>query len=518
MRYFKLIKENNMTVIIVLVLAAFVTLFVRSRFLSDVGFDEGLFIWYGSLINKGLVPYKDFFEPKPPVIFFANALGLKIFGTKHFLFRLFPSLIAVFSIFLLFPTLRVRKISIFLTALLTLQYAYWLLGPQFHDSGLNDSETYGLAFTIIGFSLVSISSVKEKKSKIGTALALVGGVAFGLATLSKELFLFSVIPAGVIACFHPRQKTTIDYFDLKALRLLIVGGLSVGLTFVAYLLVTESFKPYVDLLSFYRSLAANFCIDIGRFPSVSGFGVFQVSWQFLHSQLFNLRQLAFVLPMSACALFFLKRTWIIVTLFFGSALGVLAISIGHCFWIHYYLLGLTGLILPAVIGATLMTDRMSHMRPLPFIAIYGALTLALSASVLPTTLKTASEKKQFPSFSVDATFAKTVEEYTQAGDYVLTTGGPIAYIALDRLNPLPYLAVFAQEVIPYFPGSTDREKFVDLSLAIEKHLPKVMYFPLTQRRRQTAYFLFLFEPILKKYNYIKLSDEIWYLPANKNTS
>ncbi len=53
---------------------------------SAVGFDEQVFVWTGWSILKGLAPYKDFMEWKPPMVFLTHALALKLFGFQgdHF--------------------------------------------------------------------------------------------------------------------------------------------------------------------------------------------------------------------------------------------------------------------------------------------------------------------------------------------------------------------------------------------------------------------------------------------------
>ena len=147
-------------------LAAFVYLYASARFFAPIAPDEEQFIWQGSLINNGDVPYRDFFEPKPPVIFFANALGLALFGFKDLLFRIVPTVVAVAALLFFYLAMIRRKVVPWLIALLTAQAALWLLGSDFHDNGLNDTETYGFCFTLLGFSIGSLSdSLKVRSGK-----------------------------------------------------------------------------------------------------------------------------------------------------------------------------------------------------------------------------------------------------------------------------------------------------------------------------------------------------------------
>jgi hypothetical protein len=47
---------------------------------------------------------------------------------------------------------------------------------------------------------------------------------------------------------------------------------------------------------------------------------------------------------------------------------------------------------------------------------------------------------------------------------------------------------------------------------LEKHFPRVCYFPARIRFRQDKYHELLFDHLLLKYHCIKVNDFIWYLP------
>src|SRR5258708_32092388 len=66
----------------------------RFRF-APFGFDEHYFLHEGWSVSKGLVPYRDLQEFKPPVIFFVNALGIKLFGLDALGYRQIFSILSV---------------------------------------------------------------------------------------------------------------------------------------------------------------------------------------------------------------------------------------------------------------------------------------------------------------------------------------------------------------------------------------------------------------------------------------
>jgi hypothetical protein len=483
--------------------------YVRARFVVPIAFDEESVVWGGWLMTHGGVPYRDFFEPKPPVIFLANYLGLSLFGFKDSLFRIVPTALAVASIFVFYLALLKRKVAPWLTTLLTAQVALWLLGPEFHDSGLNDSETYGFAFTLLGFSLGSLSvSLRTKKPQI--ALQLFSGICFGLAVFSKELFVFSVAPAWLIAARNWKGKG----WDWRRLLFSAAGALAVALGLLVYLASHSALGPYLDLISFYRAFAANYCIDIGQFPRVSGLSVLLPSWKMLHAVLYNFRHLAFVLALWSGLLVLIHRRVGRVELAIASlgvVLGMIAVSVGHCFWAHYFLMGVPGLVLLSVIGAEALSAFLSEKGIAASVLAFAGLSTLLFFVGHGSTKIVLAQEAMFQHVPWDPLLIQTIEEHSKPGDYILTTEGPLLYVDLNRKSPLG-INFFVDEILPYV---TARNRVLQMEILrdnLEKHLPKVCYFPAWLRPRQDKYHELLFDPLLLKHNYIKVNEFIWYLP------
>src|SRR5689334_5277472 len=61
----------------------------RSFLYTATKFDEQFFLNEGFSLGKGLVPYRDFLELKPPALFVMNMLALKIFGFEDMRYRHF---------------------------------------------------------------------------------------------------------------------------------------------------------------------------------------------------------------------------------------------------------------------------------------------------------------------------------------------------------------------------------------------------------------------------------------------
>ena len=507
-----LIARWTVHVLLFVGLLVFVFVGARARFFSPLCPDEEGFLFDGWLVATGSVPYRDFFEAKPPVIFFANALGLTLFGLKGFLYRIIPTAVAASSIVLLYPAMIRRRIAPWLAALLAAQAALWLLSSDFHDGGLNDSETYGFALTLLGFSLASLSNLfKARSGKV--ALQLLGGICFGLAVLSKELFVLSVIPAWLLAARLPENGK----WDWRRLGFSGLGGLTVGLSFVVYLVANSAFARYWELLRFYRTFAANYCIDIGRFPRVSGMAVIWQSWAMLRQELYNVSHLAFVLALGFALLLLLwrkpKGRWIDLVIALLAVLGgIMAISAGHCLWRHYYLMGTTGLLLLGVVGAQALSDYFSERRVLVPLAV-GLLLLGLFVFVgkgpIRTALATTPALDSRP--AVDPLLTQTIEQHSKPGEYILLTATPLVYIMMDRKSPLP-IAFFLDEILPYDPTL----QIDSLRAKLQQRIPRVCYLGGIYYARQGTYRRLLFEPFLAEHHYIKINDQLWYLPDGQN--
>jgi len=69
---------KQVVLILLLVLLTFMVLAQANPILKVPGRDNGTYLYLGSQILKGKLPYRDAWESKPPAIFYVNALGLYI--------------------------------------------------------------------------------------------------------------------------------------------------------------------------------------------------------------------------------------------------------------------------------------------------------------------------------------------------------------------------------------------------------------------------------------------------------
>lgn len=71
-------RSNNFLIIVFLAFMVGFVLAESNPYLTGTGRDNGFFLYSGSQILKGKLPYLDFWDSKGPLIFYINALGLFI--------------------------------------------------------------------------------------------------------------------------------------------------------------------------------------------------------------------------------------------------------------------------------------------------------------------------------------------------------------------------------------------------------------------------------------------------------
>lgn len=496
------------------VVALAIFAFTRSRLLAPIAWDEEQFLWQGWVVMHGGIPYRDFFEPKPPVIFFANAIGLMLFGLNHFLFRLVPTGLALASLTLFAAALLRRKMLPWVALLVTAQLAIWLLGGEFHDSGLNDTESYGFSFSLLGFSLGYVApTFASRRNK--RMVELTSGFCFALAVFSKELFLLAVLPAWVIIGVNIETGA----FSWRRLAALATGASACIAAFLIYLIVNSAFLPYVELVKYYRPMAANYCMDIGVFPRVSGMTALAQCWVRLHNEFYNWRHFAFALPLGGLAIVGFgmtpHRLAKALQVSIGAVaviLGMVAIAAGYCFWRHYFLLGQIGIGLLCVAGGETATALLRKQNKVVEAASFIVGCTLLTYVAMPQVMATVREKHTAYNYPWDPLTTRTIEQHSKPGDYILATDSPLIYVVLNRRNPLP-LGAFTDEVLPYIGRENPLLGLDALRERLEQHPPKVFYSAGVLRHRQEQFYRVLFDPLFARYGYVKINEHLWYVPT-----
>jgi hypothetical protein len=267
--------------------------------------------------------------------------------------------------------------------------------------------------------------------------------------------------------------------------------------------------------------AADYCIDIGQFPRVSGLAMVAHSWRILQDRLYDLQHLAFVVPLWVIAILLIgqrgKKIPRLTELSIGLiavVLGMVAISIGHCFWQHYFLMGITGLVLLGLTGADALTGYLTakerRHKWLVCAASFGAFLFVAWTPTRPM-LGPAPLPKLV---SWEPIVTETIEQRSGPNDYILATEGPLIYAVLNRKIPIPVIGA-DDGILPYMAIENPQLQMDALREQLERNLPKVCYFAGWYRPRQKLWHELLYDPFLAKYHYVQVNDRLWYLPEDQ---
>ncbi len=192
--------------------------FIRSNFVGiPMERDEGSYAMLGQWLINGAKPYVDFYEQKPPGLFLAYGLIVKIFGYDYM--RLQWGFCFVYALILVFSYLFFRSFAEKRAALALLP-VFGLALLNSHISGFTiQSEFLVLLFIMAG--LYVFSAGRKKQSYL---LMFVAGILLGFAVMIKQVGIFYCIFGALwlVADWWKERATKKTLFELGAYAL---GGI-----------------------------------------------------------------------------------------------------------------------------------------------------------------------------------------------------------------------------------------------------------------------------------------------------
>jgi hypothetical protein len=482
---------------------------------NGLGGDEGYFVWGGWCITKGLTPYRDFMEFKPPLIFLTHALALKLFGFHNLQFRRFFFYFPLCSIIALQLSLVTRRVDKVLAMAFALAVVEIWVHPRYHDTALTDSESIGLAYYLFGVAFLLV------RSKFRRWTRAVGAAFLSCCFFSKEPFLPSVLFTW-IGCFFVGDRASntrtavLEYIKDTGLGAgVVVAGLCL------YMVPTGAMKAYMAMVSryavVYRDPAQSFCVQGGVFEPTTPLNDVLRAWKRGQLEFVNVPTLGFFAPFGIAYLVYTPRRSL--ALFGAGALACISafysVTVSNCPWIHYYNLALTGLFFCGAVGVDSMvpplrwTDR--GTRALVRFAILGAVVVQIWPRI--DSEREAYGQRTFPSSSEEpvAGALEAIRTRTKPGDRILTTGNPSLYVIADRVSALRE-SVILDPVLPFYIGGTDEEKLRPLYEELLKNRPKIVildpqFGPRKERHRKA-----LLDPFLRELHYEEIRPHVFLRP------
>jgi hypothetical protein len=479
----------------------------------DLNSDESFFVWGGWCITKGLVPYRDFTDYKPPLVFLTHALGLVLYGFAGFRYRWFFVWFPLGSLLALQAALLTRGIHRLLALAWALGLVQLWVNGAFHESALTDAESIGLSYDLLAVACL------VARTRVGDRLRVVGGGLLVCCVLSKEPFLPVVLATwvGAFLLDAPRPLRAADAIRYGKLTALGAGAV-VGVLCL-YLVPTGGMRAYLQMARGYWRLyhdpVASYCALLGRFHHRTALADLWFELRVAHANLLNLRVLGFLTPLLvATAVWLPWRSWPLALTAAGAFLaGCYALTGTHCHWKHDYLLTMAGLFFVLTAGVDALATRFPDRTAQRWVgcALLAAVAIALVPRLIPAVRGYGRHQLGDPYADGDRGVLSFIASHTGPDDRIVTTGLPALYIQTDRLGAIRE-SFLVDEALGFYEGATDREKLAGLRAELERNRPKVVVLDAGMAIRQARYREALFLPFLEAHGYRTSDRQIWLRP------
>lgn len=482
---------------------------VKYRF-AQIAYDEHYFLNEGWSVLKGQIPYRDFQEFKPPVIFFVNALGIQLFGLEELGYRKFLALLSLASFLALAAALLSRRVNRLLVA-----GALMLMIEHFYDDGLHnnviaDAETLALDFFLLGAGVL-LARIPWRRTQL-----VLGGALLSLSPLSKEPMAFATVAAWLCLLLLERIESG-SWHAAKRFALLTVAGVAgvVG-TWLAYMLVTDSLSWYILQLKLNLAYTKNYAYQLRWASRTPEGGVLADGIRKLRQGYLDRQHLGLFAPFFVALVAQPRKRWVVgLAALVTFAAALYAVSVGGGFAPRYFIMAMTGTFLCVTLGAIAL-DGYARQLGRRFAPLLGAAWLVVAVGA--TGARFVAESKKYATYSappipVPQSDIDLVHRYTSPSDKIWTTDDPLLYVFSDRESAFRG-GIVLDEIIDYYPGDTDEERLSVVRQGLEENRPKLVIFGNVQvsPRRKRRYTKALVVPFLNDHGYVRLNDRFYLRP------
>jgi hypothetical protein len=481
---------------------------------APFGFDERYFLHEGWSVTKGLVPYRDLQEFKPPVIFFVNALGVALFGLDGLAYRNILSLLSLAGFLALAIALLSRGTSrVFVAALFAIMIDHFF-DRSLHDSSINNAETLGLDFFMIGCGVLLLRTRRERLQQVA------GGALLALAPLSKEPLAFVALLAWLAILFLRQSESEEPQRADAAKRFAkhtIAGALGVAVVWLVYMLATRSLGWYLLMFKLSATYTKTYARQLNWFPKDPPGGVLAEYWRRLRGPYVNAAHVGVFLPLVVAPLALWQgRARLVGVAAVAAAFAALyAVTIGNGFAPHYFIMAMTGTFFCSTVGALALDGYARGAAPAFGRWVSASWVVVALLATFPRFCDewTASSTYKAPAPPVNHAEIDFVRAHTGPGDRIWTLGDPLLYVFSDR--PTAFREGIAiDELISYYPGTTDEERLAGQRAELMQNRPKLIVIgdDLVSYQRRQRYIRALLSPFLRDAGYIKLNDKFYARP------
>jgi hypothetical protein len=500
--------------LVALGLTAFVFLTLNRRFYwGPIGFDEEFFVWGGWSIKKGLVPYRDFLEFKPPMLFITHYVALALFGLKDAGYRIFFAAFPLLSVLALQVALVARGVGRFFAAAVMVGFVALFVNPAWHDTGLTDAESIGIAYYLLGLACLLWEG---RFIKVTT---LLGGLFMACCVLSKEPFA-PVVGFTGLTMFWLRRPGASRWESRKLYAKYSLAGVALlVLALCVYLVPTGAIKGYAHLLfggyrKMFRNAATSYCVAFGAADAEPQGGMLLDDWRRLRLMFFKEDVLAYLLPIALPgAVFTFRRSKVLFALTGLALLAALAAPMmSRCLWPHYFSMAMAGVIFVLVVGVDSMKAVLRRASPATRRTVTAAALLLVCLHAWPALdHERDALYTRRPWDEPQAGLLEFIKTNTAPSDRIFTTGAPLLYAMADRLSAVRE-STFIDPILASLDGASDREKLRPIFLQLVKNKPKVVFMDGLYEERKPRITEALMKPFLTEFKYKQINERLYLRP------
>jgi hypothetical protein len=499
--------------VLTLGITAYVFLILNKRFYYNyIAYDEGFFVWGGWSITKGLAPYRDFIEFKPPLVFITHALAQFLFGFKDGGYRKFFTLFPLASVLALQLSLVARRIGRVLAMSLVLGVVILFVNPAWHDTALSDCESIGLAYFALGLGCLLWEG---RYLKVTTAL---GGFFMACCVLSKEPFLFGVVFTWLgLFWLRGKPRPSRESVTLYARYSLLGVGILVFLLCV-YMVPTGAMKAYLIMARGYSTIYSDptrsYCVALGLPHAATRWGNLKLAWPKIETSFLNESVLGYLAPMVAAgAVFAFRRSRGLFLVMVLAAIGALwAPTATICQWVHYYTMSMAGLIFVLVAGVDSMTEALRGAdRAIRWGTSLAALLVVVLHGWTDFAKQVDAKYTRPPWFDPVPGAFEFIRKNTVPSDRIFTTGPPVIYPQTNRVSAVRESNII-DEILGSYDGKTDEERLRPIYLQLVKNKPKVVLLDPENGHRKVRHMRALLIPFLNEFKYQRINEYLYLRP------
>ncbi|MEQ3664021.1 MULTISPECIES: glycosyltransferase family 39 protein [unclassified Olleya] len=235
----KNIRYNNRLVYFLLAILYVAFAFPFTPAYIGLGYDQEIFQYIGMIIDHGLVPYKDVFDHKPPIIYFLNYLGFLITPNNTWGVFIILNILGLFSTILVYKiALKQNKKGVLSIVIASLYIC--LINSHVFLQGGNYTRQFTAYLTIVIMYLVFTKSI----SKISIVSL---GVLLGLIFFTQQN---EILGGSVLVAYYLMFKSDFrinTWQEILKNSLLFLLGLSVVFVIILVLIYNwENFSQFIN--------------------------------------------------------------------------------------------------------------------------------------------------------------------------------------------------------------------------------------------------------------------------------